>query len=213
MAKLVRKNNLGLFALFLTVFALGIGVLKFSLKAVCANSISCDKSLELKVENGAVAKFAGQVLDAPDINLLEETNNVLGQATLSGEKHISVDLSTQTLRAYQGDVEMFSALVSTGKWFETPTGDFKIWLKVRSTRMTGGEGADFYDLPNVPYVMFFYNDQIAKGRGFGFHGAYWHNNFGHPMSHGCINMRAIDAQKLYEWADFDTSVTITGVAP
>ena len=58
----------------------------------------------------------------------------------------------------------------------------------------------YYYLPNVPYVMFFYNNEIVKMRGFSFHGTYWHNNFGHPMSHGCINMKTEDAKKLYEWA-------------
>ena len=47
--------------------------------------------------------------------------------------------------------------------------------------------------------MYFYNDKITKARGFGLHGAYWHNNFGHPMSHGCVNMRIEDAEKLYYW--------------
>ena len=60
--------------------------------------------------------------------------------------------------------------------------------------MAGGSGADAYDLPNVPYVMYFYQD-------YGLHGAYWHNNFGHPMSHGCVNERIVDAKALYEWAD------------
>lgn len=60
--------------------------------------------------------------------------------------------------------------------------------------MAGGQGADYYNLPNVPYVMYYYRD-------FGLHGAYWHNNFGHTMSHGCVNMRQIDAKVIFEWAD------------
>ena len=47
--------------------------------------------------------------------------------------------------------------------------------------------------------MFFSNDKVAPGRGFALHGAYWHNNFGHTMSHGCVNMRIVDAEKLYYW--------------
>lgn len=169
----------------------------------------------MKVENGAEAVFGGQKIPAPEVNLAQDTKitNVLGEETEAGEKRIEVDLTNQTLKAYQGDELVLDTLVSTGKWFPTPTGEFKIWYKVRSTRMTGGEGADFYDLPNVQYVMFFYNKEIAQGRGFGFHGAYWHNNFGHAMSHGCINMRNIDAQKLYNWADMDTKIIIYGEAP
>ncbi|MBI2268559.1 MAG: L,D-transpeptidase [Candidatus Blackburnbacteria bacterium] len=57
--------------------------------------------------------------------------------------------------------------------------------------------------------MFFYNKDIAKSRGFSLHGAYWHNNFGHPMSHGCVNMRIVDAQKLYNWIDPPTKDNTT----
>ncbi len=93
--------------------------------------------------------------------------------------------------------------------------------------MTGGEGEEYYDLPNVPYVMFFYNDDVDKSEGFSLHGAYWHNNFGHPMSHGCVNMRIVDAKALYDWVDPPTTglttyadmlhpgtkITIVGSAP
>lgn len=58
----------------------------------------------------------------------------------------------------------------------------------------------YYDLPNVPNTMYFYNAQIPKSRGYGIHGAYWHNNFGHPMSHGCINLSIPDSKTLYDWA-------------
>jgi hypothetical protein len=58
----------------------------------------------------------------------------------------------------------------------------------------------YYNLPNVPYTMFFSNDDVLKSSGFGIHGTYWHNNFGHPMSHGCINMKTEEAEQLYEWA-------------
>ena len=69
--------------------------------------------------------------------------------------------------------------------------------------MEGGSSAigTYYYLPNVPYVMFFYNDEVSKGRGFSLHGTYWHNNFGHPMSHGCVNLRVEDAEKLYYWTN------------
>jgi hypothetical protein len=169
----------------------------------CANSISCEKSLELLVENDTVGIFQNQHVIAPLIDILREKydSRVFGIATGSGEKRIYVDLATQKLQAYDGDELYMEAIISSGKWGRTPTGDFTIWSKVRSTRMTGGSGSDYYDLPNVPYVMFFSNAEIAKSRGYGFHGAYWHNNFGHPMSHGCINMRHIDAQQLYEWAE------------
>jgi hypothetical protein len=67
--------------------------------------------------------------------------------------------------------------------------------------MSGGSQAlgTYYYLPNVQFVQFFGNDEIPWSRGFSFHGTYWHENFGVPMSHGCINMRNEDAEKLYYW--------------
>jgi LysM repeat protein len=91
-----------------------------------------------------------------------------------GAKWIDINLSKQRLTAYQGKTPVFSALISAGLP-RTPTvvGRFKINTKLRATRMRGPG----YDLPNVPYTMYFY-------RGYAIHGTYWHNNFGRPMSHG-----------------------------
>lgn len=119
---------------------------------------------------------------------------VLGETI--GEKWIDIDLATQTLRAMEGDHVVYQFLVSTGKWAPTPTGEFAVWSKFKYTKMSGGskELHDYYYLPNVPYVMFFHD-------GFAVHGAYWHNNFGHPMSHGCVNVSIPDAEKLFYWAN------------
>lgn len=176
---------------------------------VCANGRSCSQLPIMAVENGKQAYFNGQQIEAPYIDLAsEQSKMVLGDATSHGEKHIYVDLATQTLTAYEGDQIYMQTLVSTGKWGRTPPGEYTIWVKMRSTRMSGGSGNDYYNLPNVPYVMFFYNQKIPKISGFSFHGAYWHNNFGHPMSHGCVNMRQIDAEKLYNWASASSTDTI-----
>lgn len=161
----------------------------------CANSLTCT-DLSEKIENGALGMFQGQKVAAPNIDIaLDNTESaVLGENVQKGEKHIYVDLSSQTLYAYQGNTKIMQAIISSGRWGRTPTGNFNIWIKLRSTRMSGGSGSDYYNLPNVPFVMYFYGD-------FGLHGAYWHNNFGYPMSHGCVNMRQIDAEQLYNWAD------------
>ncbi len=182
----------------------------------CANTLSCKESLTLNVENNQEGIFQNQKVMPPQIDLTETDNQVavLGSDTdiketdTSEEKHIYVNLATQTLSAYQGDVLFMQTPISSGLWGRTPTGEFDIWIKIRSTRMSGGSGADFYDLPNVPYVMFFSNDQVAASRGFSLHGTYWHNNFGHPMSHGCINMKTTDIAKLYDWGRVGTKITI-----
>lgn len=100
--------------------------------------------------------------------------------------------------AYEGDRLVRDFIVSTGV-SEHPTvqGTFYIYVKLELTRMTG-EG---YDLPDVPWTMYFHE-------GYGFHGTYWHSNFGHPMSHGCINMETKDAEWLYHWAPLGTRVEI-----
>ncbi|QQG41060.1 MAG: L,D-transpeptidase [Candidatus Levyibacteriota bacterium] len=178
----------------LTVFILGTYFVKPN--PPCANSISCQSSLSEKIENGAVGMFQGHKIVAPTVDTAYDTaiSVVLGTKDTNEKKHIYIDLEKQTLYAYEGNNKVFQTLIASGRWGRTPTGNFNIWQKLRATRMSGGSGADAYDLPNVPYVMYFYHD-------FGLHGAYWHNNFGHTMSHGCVNMRPVDAKALFEWAD------------
>lgn len=129
------------------------------------------------------------------------SRKVLGES--SGEKEIQVDLTNQRLYAYEGGQLVYSFLVSTGKWGRTPTGTFYIANKFRFIGMSGGSAAlhTYYNLPNVPYTMFFGNAQIPASKGFSLHGTYWHNNFGVPMSHGCVNMKISEAGLLYNWAD------------
>jgi lipoprotein-anchoring transpeptidase ErfK/SrfK len=115
-----------------------------------------------------------------------------------GARWIDVNLSTQSVYAYEGDTVVNSFIVSTGtRYTPTVTGKFKIWIKLKTTSMSGPG----YYLPNVPYVMYFY-------KGYGLHGTYWHNNFGTPMSHGCVNLRTSDAEWLYYWASEGTVVNV-----
>jgi len=145
-----------------------------------------------------VAYFHGREFQVPEEispkELALENLNILGSK--SGEKRIEINLTEQKLYAYEGSKKIYSFAVSTGKWGLTPTGEFRIWTKLRYTLMAGGskELGTYYYLPNVPYTMYFYKD-------FGIHGTYWHNNFGHPMSHGCVNMRTEEAEKLFYWAN------------
>ena len=111
------------------------------------------------------------------------------------EKWIDVDLSEQRVVAYEGGQAVRAFIVSTGLP-ATPTvqGQFRIRMKVRAQTMVGGSTEyGYYNLPNVEWVQYFYAD-------YAFHGTYWHNNFGQPMSHGCVNMTNDDARWLFEWA-------------
>lgn len=114
----------------------------------------------------------------------------------AGEKWIDVNVTTQTLSAYEGDKLVFTTKVSTGvRRYPTVLGRFRIRTKLRSQTMVGPG----YYLPNVPYVMYFY-------AGYAIHGTYWHNDFGRPRSHGCVNLSIPDAKWLYEWAPIGTLV-------
>jgi lipoprotein-anchoring transpeptidase ErfK/SrfK len=131
----------------------------------------------------------------PAVSSLEHPASSAANVPATG-KWIDVNVTAQTLSAYEGDQLVFSTKVSTGLP-RTPTvlGRFRIRTKLRAQTMAGPG----YYLPNVPYVMYFY-------RGYAIHGTYWHNNFGRPMSRGCINMRTSEAQWLYNWASVGTLV-------
>lgn len=198
-------------AAFMLLFGFGYFYLNHSTNP-CANSISCIKDLSGKYEpNEKEAVFMGRKVTVPSEiaqNITEKP--VLGETTPSN-KRIFIDLANQRVYAYEGDKLVYSFLVSTGKWGRTPTGEFRIWVKLRYTRMSGGNSAigTYYNLPNVPFVMFFYNNEIPKSMGYSLHGTYWHNNFGHVMSHGCVNMKTEEAEKIYYWADPPTNGNLT----
>jgi len=172
--------------------------------------------------------FLGEKVASSEVVTKDEKISVLGESNTN--KRIEVDLTNQKVYAYEGDQKVYDFLISSGKWGRTPTGTFTIWGKFRYTKMEGGrkELNTYYYLPNVPYVMFFANEEIPTYRGFSLHGTYWHSNFGHPMSHGCINMKTEEAGLLYNWAtpslgekksgrstaeNPGTQVIIYGVAP
>jgi lipoprotein-anchoring transpeptidase ErfK/SrfK len=150
-----------------------------------------------------IAYWEGNKIAVPQEDLAMDTGavhtKVLGVAN-PDERWIEVDLSDQKLKAWDGDQLFLETPISTGlPGTPTPTGEFHVWMKIRATRMVGGEGRLAYDLPNVPYVMFFDNDQVNAALGYGLHGTYWHNDFGRTHSHGCVNLPTPIAKVLYDW--------------
>lgn len=116
----------------------------------------------------------------------------------SEQRWIQVDLSEQNLTAWEGNKPVYATKISSGKK-STPTlvGSFKIQSKRRLMRMRG-QG---YDVPNVPYAMFYDGN-------YGIHGAYWHRRFGTPVSHGCVNLAPDHAKWLFNWASVGTPVVV-----
>lgn len=122
------------------------------------------------------------------------------------KKRVEVKLSQQTLTAYQSEQKIFETTIASGITTaqsdpkalstQTPTGTFRILSKYPSKHMGNGNlfaTPDDYELPGVPWTCFFHE------RGYAFHGTYWHDNFGTPMSRGCINMRIEEARWLFRW--------------
>ncbi|MDQ1282137.1 MAG: hypothetical protein QG630_488 [Patescibacteria group bacterium] len=121
-------------------------------------------------------------------------------------KKILVNLKDQKLYAYNGENKVMEFLISSGlDDLPTPIGTFKIFQKTPSRYMQGplpGISDQEYDLPGVPWTMYFTNSGAA------IHGAYWHNSFGEQWSHGCINLDPSDAERLYSWAEVGTQVIV-----
>ncbi|MBI5839007.1 MAG: L,D-transpeptidase [Chloroflexi bacterium] len=112
------------------------------------------------------------------------------------EKNIHVDLTEQLVTAFEGETMVFSSRCSSGaKGTRTPAGDFSTYHKGPSIHMTNQGDAvnNIYDLPGVPWCSFFSGDGAA------FHGTYWHNDYGRPRSHGCVNLPSEAAKFIYCW--------------
>lgn len=120
-------------------------------------------------------------------------------------KYIDVNLTEQKLYAYENDQLVNSFLISSGvSKHPTPIGNFSVFLKRESVDMTwfyGPDDPDNYDLADVPHVLSF-------SSAYTIHGTYWHNNFGHRMSHGCVNASRENAAWIYQWAQIGIPVFV-----
>jgi hypothetical protein len=149
-------------------------------------SLSSSAPLPVAVTNKTFAAFFSHSWDIPEPT--EDFSDIW----------VEVDLSSQKLIAYKGSTILRSFAVSTGtRGFPTVPGSFKIYAKYNYYTMRGPG----YNLPDVPYSMFFY-------KGYSIHGTYWHHNFGTPMSHGCVNMETSAAAWLYAQTSIGTPVFV-----
>jgi len=143
--------------------------------------------------------YAGQTLLIPTTG--DSSSPALGTyptAVINSGREIVVDLSNSTAYAYENGTLLYQSVGSMGLP-ATPTvqGYFSVYSKVRSQTMSGYG----YYLPNVEWVLYFY-------QGYAIHGAYWHNNFGNPMSRGCVNLTNDAAEWFYNFASIGTPVTV-----
>lgn len=130
--------------------------------------------------------------------IIEPVSPILPPEVSLNDRWIDINLSQQRAYAYEGDILVRSFVVSTGTWqYPTVVGQYRIYVKYRFADMAGPG----YYLPNVPFVMYFY-------KGYGLHGTYWHNNFGTPMSHGCVNFTIDEAGWVFDFASVGTMVNI-----
>lgn len=119
------------------------------------------------------------------------------------EKRVVVDISSQTLSCYEGKTEVHFTRISSGALYNfagekvdvwaTPIGKFPIWRKLVSLHMSGGTTGGGWDLPGIGWTSLF------VGSGVAIHSTFWHNNFGEPMSRGCVNARPEDAKWIFRW--------------
>jgi hypothetical protein len=126
---------------------------------------------------------------------------LLDAETAGEERFIDVDLAEQIVTLYEHGKPRFATLVSTGRGEPgseqaTPPGSFRIWVKLRTSDMDNlenEEAGNYYAMQEVPWVMYF-------ERGYGLHGTFWHREFGHVRSHGCVNLSPLDARRVFDWS-------------
>lgn len=129
--------------------------------------------------------------------------SALASDIITDGKLITVDIGKQMLFAWEGGKVVYQTKVSTGL-AKTPTvkGSFQVKWKVAKQTMRGESKAyGKYEYKNVPHVMYFFQD-------YAIHGAYWHNRFGRPNSHGCVNVPVLSSEWLYTWAPKGTRVEV-----
>ena len=131
----------------------------------------------------------------PDAELTSVSPDVPG-----GEKRVEVRLDEQLVIAYERGEIVFATRVSTGGKrlsgkYTTPVGEFSTYHKRPTRHMAAGDiASNGFDFPGVPWVLYITESGIS------FHGTYWHNDYGYPHSHGCINMTPQAAKWLYRWS-------------
>lgn len=163
-------------------------------RGVDANRLASDIRARVLSQNTGPVIGVGTYL----ITKSTVTKNPHAQAGRYTGHYIDINLSEQTLYAFNSSELVNQFLISSGKsGYGTPEGQFAVWGKTRAQTMDGPG----YSLPNVEWISWF-NGEIS------IHGTYWHNNFGTPMSHGCINASNLNAEWVYNFVEEGTPVYV-----
>lgn len=142
----------------------------------------------------------GAWVPAGAVTVLEPRKNIPSFVKREDQRWLDIDIRSQSLVAYEGKRAVYATLVSTGTGFlgdpetthATPRGVFSVFAKHVSTKMTGDELGGEYRIDDVPYVQYFH-------KSYALHGAFWHDDFGHVHSHGCVNLAPADAAWVFEF--------------
>ena len=146
---------------------------------------------KLKRIEGIVSTSVPYLISKHKIEIPEKTKALLGSCLTPGAEScvwIEVSIDEQVLYLWEGNKVKSAYLISSGKRrMDTRKGSYKMYSLYKSYPMWGKD----WWCPDVPYAMFFHHE-------FAIHAAYWHNYFGTPASHGCVNMTEMDAKEVYE---------------
>lgn len=190
------------------------GTVAFYKQLISSNGDFVENAGEAVFDNQPIKSITKEETESILVKATEEQklasgnldNQILGLHTApdGSEKWIEIDLTDYKLYAWEGNRKVYEFSISTGRpGYKTPTGEFRVWRKVLSQRYKGGiPGTDgYYNLPNVPYSLFFGGGDVPNWKGYAIHGAYWHNDFGiKNRSSGCVNVEPEEAALLYNWA-------------
>lgn len=169
-----------------------------------------------RVPRRAMIPLSGKVRHAHGTRLVEATDGSLLRSSdlrvaaapsslpwfaVGKTRWIDLSITSQTLVLYEGATPVYATLVSSGRdglgdpkeTYSTPTGTFRVYQKHVTTTMDSSVADSEYELRDVPWVMYFQG-------GYALHAAYWHDDFGKPRSHGCVNLSPIDARYVFNWS-------------
>jgi len=154
-----------------------------------------EKSIWYKIYDSEIKRYL--YVSSHDMRLIPNDElSPLSSDVPEEQKSIILDLTTQLVTAFEGEKLVFSQRCSSGvRGTDTPKGEFRTYHKGPSVHMTNQGDAieNIYNLPGVPWCAFF------TGAGNAFHGTYWHNDYGRPRSHGCVNLPSEAAKFIYRW--------------